>query len=258
MSLRDKKRKRRKIEYDFNDVKRALLRKFLYSADSDSIQILLNIYNLEERIENIFPSYISAKTLRADIYNFLSYKEGKELIALNLSQLVHDDVNRFELFMYLEGYRRGIKASEDANELEILTFNYFTVEELYKKNILFHYEHEIKDVLEFKERILNKLCKNIEFSRFLIDELSWYNRRVLKKKILTLNTNVDRQLMIDYDSKENESGTRFKESDSHLNQKELYLLNKRLLNFLYKDSCRVYGTAYWNGINDLVLRRYHS
>lgn len=244
-----------KTEYSFSDVKKNLLYKFLYRGDSECMQILLNIYNLEERIENIDPSYMSLKTLRQDVSEFLKFKEGNEFIASNLSQLIHDDINRFSLFVYLEGYRQGVRAYSAANELEVLALKYYSVSDLYTMNILFQYEYKNPEIKELKSNILKQKVHQKFISSFLREHLVWYHRRVLKKKIYELNAHVDRQIMINYES---EGGhKKFRESNNHLSAAELHGLNKKLMHFLYRECYRVYQMAYWNGINDLVLKRYH-
>lgn len=244
--------RRKKTELSFSDIKKSLLHRFLYQGDSDAIQILLNIYKIEERIDNVFPSYISIKSLKKDILSFLKDKVGKELIASNISQIIHDDINRLELVVYLFGYRKGLKSFHAANELEILTLKYFTVEDLYTKPILFHYECENKEVLLFKESLLSEMKRTKFLKNNLVNMLNWYNKNVLKKKIYSLNEHVDRQILINTESDK----LKFIEVENHLNYRELRGLNKKLMRFLYRDGVRVYETAFWNGLNDLVLRRY--
>ena len=53
--------------YAFKDIKNYLVENFLYNNETDCINILLNIYNIEESIENIFPRYVSLENLRLDI-----------------------------------------------------------------------------------------------------------------------------------------------------------------------------------------------
>lgn len=241
-------------EPSFSEIKKALLRNFLYSADSESMQILLNIYKLEEQIDNVFPNYISVKSLRKDILQFLRNKEGKELIASNLTELIHDDINRFELIVYLNGYKRGFRAYDHANDLEVITLRDITFETLYSRNLLYHYENENQDVQLFREEIMRELHHSKGLVGQIMEQLYWYNAKVLKKKIFKLNDHVDRQLYFDIRNGEQE----IQVIDNALSYRELLGLNKKLLRFMYKDGIRIYETAYWNGLNDLVLRRYHS
>ena len=73
--------------YAFKDIKNYLVENFLYNNETDCINILLNIYNIEESIENIFPRYVSLENLRLDIIKLYKEKRGIELIARNLSSL---------------------------------------------------------------------------------------------------------------------------------------------------------------------------
>ena len=137
--------------YAFKDIKNYLVENFLYNNETDCINILLNIYNIEESIENIFPRYVSLENLRLDIIKLYKEKRGIELIARNLSSLIHDDINRLELYLYLEGYRRGFNSSKLINKLEMIALNYLSIEELYSRKKLYNYEFKNKDVVIFKK-----------------------------------------------------------------------------------------------------------
>ena len=88
----------------FKDIKKYLIANFLFKGDLDSINILLNLYNVYESIENIYPRYVTLENLRKDIIKIYRQKEGIELIARNLSSLIHDDINRLELYLYSVSY----------------------------------------------------------------------------------------------------------------------------------------------------------
>lgn len=241
-----------KNKYCFKDIKSFLIKKFLYENDIECINILLNIYNVEDSIENICPSYISLKHLKKDIIRFFKNKEGKELIAYNLSNLIHDDVNRFELFMYLEGYRLGLNATKSANKLECLTFKYLELEDIYKRKKLFNYELNNQEILSLKERYIKGLRKDEKVKRHIHDIVYGFELHILKSKIFDLNSHLDKQLVFDFES----GDYVFKEMNSFLSKKELYGLNKKIIRFLYIDGMRVFENAYWDGINDRVMKRY--
>lgn len=243
---------RKTSEYSYSDLKASLMYSFLYYGDSEALQILLNLYNIDERIENIFPSYVSLKSLRKDIEGFLYYKEGRDLIAANLSELIHDDINRFELVTYIEGYRRGLASYKEVNQLEVLALDHFSLADLYKKTSLFHYETDLEDVLALKQRAIRRIHEDSAFTKVHLERLNWYNRRVLRKKTKRLNTHLDRQIMINYSPGEG----RYRESNNHLSKKELYGLSKKLNRFLHRDALKIYHKAFWNGLNDQVLKRY--
>lgn len=238
--------------YCFKDIKSFLIKKFLYESDIECINILLNIYDIEDSIENICPSYISLKHLKRDIIRFLKDKEGKELIAYNLSNLIHDDINRFELFMYLEGYRLGFNATKSANKLECVTFKYLDLEDIYKRKNLFNYEINNMEILNLKEKFLRSLIKEEKVKKHIHDIVYGFELHIVKSKIYNLNSHLDKQLVFDFES----CGYMFKETNSYLNKKELYGLNKKIIKFLYIDGIRVFQNAYWDGINDRVMKRY--
>lgn len=239
-------------KYCFKDIKSLLVRKFLYENDVECLSILLNIYNVEDSIESIAPSYISLKHLKKDIIKFLKNKEGKELIAYNLSNLIHDDINRFELFLYLEGYKLGLNATKSANKLECLTFKYLDLEELYKRKKLFNYELNIEEIVELKERFIKNVRKDEKVKRHIHDIVYGFDSHLLKNKIYNLNEHLDKQLVFDFES----GDYVFKEINSHLGKNELAGLNKKISKFLFLDGLRVLENAYWDGVNDRVMKRY--
>lgn len=242
------------LNFCFKDIKRFLIEKFLYDNDTESINILLNIYNFEESVENIHPTYLSLKHLKKDIIKFLKDKEGKELIAYNLSNLIHDDVNRFELLLYLEGYRAGLNANKSVNKLEILTFKYYDIEDLYIRKKLFNNDINKVDILRLKDNLLKDVRRDKKVKKYIHDIVFRFNLRLIRRKILNLNSHTDKQLMLNLDdSAHNE---KFVETDSHLNKEELYGLNKKIVRFLYLDGMRIFGNAYWDGINDKLMKRY--
>ena len=47
-----------------------------------------------------------------------------------------------------------------------------------------------------------------------------------------------------------------KEVDSYLTDSEIENLNNKISKFLYIDCFRVFRNAFWDGVNDRVLKRY--
>lgn len=237
--------------YAFKDIKNYLVENFLYNNETDCINILLNIYNIEESIENIFPRYVSLENLRLDIIKLYKEKRGIELIARNLSSLIHDDINRLELYLYLEGYRRGFNSSKLINKLEMIALNYLSIEELYSRKKLYNYEFKNKDVVIFKKELF-KCLRRDRFTRSYISSIvRGVDKNLLRKKILNINSHLDLQLVFSDDS-----SARFKEMNSYLSVNEISNLYKKILKFLYVDGYRILTNGYWDGINDKVMKRY--
>lgn len=237
--------------YAFKDIKNYLVENFLYNNETDCINILLNIYNIEESIENIFPRYVSLENLRLDIIKLYKEKRGIELIARNLSSLIHDDINRLELYLYLEGYRRGFNSSKLINKLEMIALNYLSIEELYSRKKLYNYEFKNKDVVIFKKELFKSLRRD-RFTRSYISSIvRGVDKNLLRKKIFNINSHLDLQLVFSYDS-----SARFKEMNSYLSVNEISNLYKKILKFLYVDGYRILTNGYWDGINDKVMKRY--
>ncbi|MBS6524559.1 MAG: hypothetical protein KH322_00900 [Peptoniphilaceae bacterium] len=237
---------------NFVDMKAKLTQKFLYGADSSAMQLLLNLYDLEEKIHNIFPSYVSMKNLKKDILSFLRRKENRALFANSLTDAIYDDINRFELVMYLAGYKCGYSAASEANELEVIALRHIDLCHLFERKALFHYDVEYEDVRRFRKEAINRHMYSIGGGAPIQEQARRFSKAVLKRKVLTLNHYVDRQLQMDFQSPKK----LYRESDYVLTREELVGLNRKLKNFLYRDGLRIYLSAYWCGINDSVLRRY--
>jgi|GEM_PF-359633 len=237
----------------FKDIKKYLIANFLYNGDLDSINILLNIYNIYESIENIYPRYVTLENLRKDIKKIYKQKQGIELIARSLSNLIHDDVNRLELYLYLEGYRLGFNSKKYVNFLEIITLKYLTIDELYNRKKLFHYEFKNGEVLRFKKVIFKDIRKDRQIRGFIRNTVLDLNEKLLKDKINCINNHLDMQLVF---KGIEENDVQIKEVDSYLNENEIKILNKKIFKFLYIDGFRIFRNGFWDGINDKVLRRY--
>ncbi|MGO1470247.1 MAG: hypothetical protein ACTHW2_09525, partial [Tissierella sp.] len=141
------------------DLYEGLKYNFLFNNDINCIHILLNLYDLENNINNIFPKYISIKRLRKNIRKALKNRRGNHLIAYNLGELIHEDINKLELLIYLDGYKSGYLDKHYANILENITLKYFSITDLYNMKYLFHFENSISEVSDFKSDIYKHLLK---------------------------------------------------------------------------------------------------
>lgn len=234
------------------DVKSELARRFLYEADEAAIQVLLTLCDVEESLENIFPSYTPMTTLRKDILSFMHQREDRHLIADGLTRHIHMDLTRFELFVFLEGYRRGRTSQTLINRLEILTFEYLPLVELYGRRNLFHRDRAYPLVEEFREEIFHSIeCDGCVY-KFLRDVTVRFDRRVLRKKVYNLNAHIGRQIHYDLSYTYPVLTT-----EEALTFQELKGIDRKLVRFLYLDGLAIYQQAFWDGLNDEVMNRYH-
>ena len=66
-----------------------------------------------------------------------------------------------------------------------------------------------------------------------------------------INSFLDKQLMFSDNPEEG-----FIELGNALTRNELLGLNKKIIKFMLRDGLRVYKNAFWDGVNDRVLKRY--
>lgn len=240
------------LDTDVHDIYDRLKYNFLYNNDINCIHILLNLYDLENNINNIFPNYISINNLRKNISKLLVDRRGNHLIAYNLGELIHEDINRLELFLYLEGYKYGFLNNKLANKLEDLTINYYSISDLYSMKYLFHFKTKEEEILEFKNNLFNNIEKEEKMYKRLNNIIDKYVSNIIQPKIYSLNKYLDKQLSIDI----GKNGPNIKEDETLLTLDELKTINFEVLRIILKDGQKIYQNASWNGLNDRVLKRY--
>lgn len=225
---------------------------FLFNNDINCIHILLNLYDLENNINNIVPNYISLNNLRRNISKLLKDRRGNHLIANNLGELIHEEINRLELYLYLEGYKYGFLNKKDANKLENVTIKYYSIPDLYNMKYLFHYNTNEEEVLKFKDTFLDNVEKESKSNKRLQDIIMEYAKKIIQTKIYSLNKYLDKQLSIDVSL----NNGNIKDDETLLTLDELKNIYDEVLRIILKDGKRIYQNACWDGLNDRVLKRY--
>lgn len=224
---------------------------FLYNKDINSIHILLNLYDLEINIRNIYPKYLSLKNLRRSISRILKGKSGRALISKNLSDLIHEDVNRLELFLYLEGYKLGYQDNKKANLLERLLVNSCKISELDNLKYVLQLDSNEK-IVKFKNQLYVDLDQDNNEIHAINEEVSKYCTNLINPKILSLNKHIDKQLIMRYDSE----NIMITEDTPLIIKDDLIDIYNAVYKVIMKNSKRLLREAYWNGIKDKILKRY--
>ena len=225
---------------------------FLFNNDINSIHMLLNIYDLEENITNIFPKYVCLDYIRKGTSRYLRNRRDNHLIALNLSQVLRDDINRLELFLYLDGYKDGYTNNKWVNKLEKMSIKYYKTEELYNMNYLFHFDTSTSEVLEFKGSINNVLHNLNNLNNPKYKSIIEYLDNIVKPKVYSLNKYLDKLMTIEYSS----SNFNIKEDETLLTLEDLNGIYREVVKSVLKYGLKLYNDALWNGLNDRVLQRY--
>ena len=225
---------------------------FLYNNDINSIHILLNLYDLENNMTNICPKYISTNEIRKKVKKVLKNRKDKQLISNNIALLIHEDIDRLELILYLEGYKNGYYHSKWVNILEDEAIKHYSVDEIYEKNFLFHYDTSTKDIKKVKDNFELEIDDEEKETAYLHNFINTYCEKVVKRKIFNLNMYIDKQLTIEY----NHDKMNIQEEGSYLSTNELNKIYKLVVKTIIKNTIRMYKDASWFGVNDKVLNRY--
>lgn len=178
-----------------------LLYNFLYNNDINSIHILLNLYDIEINMTNIYPKYRCTKEIRKKIRRLLFPRRDRQLISNNVAMLVHEDIDRLELTFYLQGYYRGYNDNRWVNFLEDETIRHIDEEDLYEKSFLFHYDTSRHEIQKIYKDLFTYIDFNEKETNDLHDMISNYCDKIIKKKIYNLNSFTDKQLTIGYSQK---------------------------------------------------------
>src|SRR5690606_11089057 len=126
-------------------------------------------YDLEADVKNICPKYICTNEIRKKIKRQLIYRKDRQLISNNIALLLHENVTRLELIIYLEGYKYGYFNNKWVNNLESEAIKYYSVEYLYDKNFLFHHDIYFKEIVDFKNNFCLEIDRREKNSNFLHD-----------------------------------------------------------------------------------------
>lgn len=235
------------------EISNSLKLKFLYNKDLNSIHLLINLYKSEDRIGNIYPQYMSLSDLRLRLKKHLNNREGKDLAAKNIAELIHDDINRFELLLYLESYKSGFKSNKYANGIEKIILNNIDVESIYSKNTVHQMISSIDAMKHLKDEVIFKFRQEMRTNDGFNKLIDSYVKRVIKPKLFNINDFLDRQVKM----YENSDGNTILKYETKLFKKaELILLYKKIVSIISEDCIRVLADAYWTGLIEKVLRRY--
>lgn len=235
------------------EVSNSLKKKFLFENDINSIHLLINIYESENNMGNVFPKYISKGVLRKLILGMLRGRAGKELAAKNISELIHDDFNRLELLIYLEGYKFGLNSNKYVNTAECLLLKDYDLESIYYMSVIKNIADANDEIKFYKSCILKSLRYELLNNDSYKNMIETYSKYVIKPKIFMLNRNLDKQLKMD----ETDCGKAVIRFEAEpFDKVELSKMYRKIKNLIFKDGIRIFEDAYWSGIIDKVFMRY--
>ncbi|EOD00678.1 hypothetical protein [Caldisalinibacter kiritimatiensis] len=234
------------------DIYEGLKNNFLFNSDVNSIYVLLALYDLEENISNIYPKYITTKKIKRRLKYVFKNRENADVIAHNISLLLHEDVNRLELCFYLEGYKYGFSNAKWVNRLEEKTIKKHGLEFIYKSEYLFHFNCTDKEVRDIQLKVGREIDALERNNKYLEDLVYTFSDKVIKNKLKNIDKYIDKQLKMDF----NPYDFSIKEECYKLKKDELDKVYKSVVSVLIKNLKKIYKEACWYAINDKVLKRY--
>lgn len=235
------------------DMYRGLRDKFLFSNDINSIYILLALYDLEENISSIYPKYMSKNDIKRKIKFVLKNRDDCDIISSNLSDIIHEDINRLELCFYLEGYKHGYTNKKWTNIVENKALDIYTLEEIYKKTHLFHFNTSDKSIIGMKKRCKREIDHKERKERYIESLVYTFTNKIIKKKIIELDKYINKQLIINFEYND----LHISEERHYLQEEEIDKVYISIVNALIKKMKIIYKEAFWYAVNDKVLGMYY-
>ncbi len=235
------------------DMYRGLRDKFLFSNDINSIYILLALYDLEENISSIYPIYMSKSDIKKKIKFVLSNRDDSEIISSNLSDIIHEDINRLELCFYLEGYKHGYANKKWANIVEKKALDIYGLEEIYKKNHLFHFNSSDKSIDDMKKRCKGEINHRERRDRYIESLVYTFTNKIIKRKIVELDKYINKQLRMNFEYND----IHISEEKHYLQEEEIDKVYITIVTALIKKMKIIYKEAFWYAVNDKVLGMYY-
>ncbi|WP_071705546.1 hypothetical protein [Murdochiella vaginalis] len=231
-------------------VEEGLENRFLYQNDPDSMHILLSMIDHRQKLANLQPGYRLMKQMNTSLNRSLRYRKDRDYIVSAIKKLINDDVNRFELAVFLKGYVSGGQDAFFVDRLERLALQEYEPEQLEMVSILYHHCKQGK-VMGLQSMVFHHIKTSTKGNEDVRRFSNLYCRRVLRKKILQLNGSLDTQIVLDFDHL-----SRLTVEESGLELSELNMIYGKINHFLYNNIAKVYRYAFWMGLNDAVLDRY--
>lgn len=239
------------LKYNY-DLSNTLKKRFLYYNDINSVNILINMFESEENIRDLYPQYISMGNLTKTLRGFMRGRPGNDLASRNLSHLIHDDINRFELLVYLEGYKLGTKSVNYVNGLEKIILKNIDVEEIYNRKSFFQTINKNENINSFKEVFLKQINEELQNNRLFERLVNTYTRVIIRPKLNSLNHHLDLQIKMG----ESMGMTYLEYEGKPFTKSELTLIYKNIRKLLITDCSNTFADAYWQGLLEKLLNRY--
>lgn len=226
----------------------ALLDRFLYTNDGNSVYSFLDINLSQDVLRNFHPQHRTIKNLKKRVLYLLRNNSNKYYILRALIQSIYEDVHRLELYFYILGYHRGYLNTHIANFLEKIAIDDRSFSD--DEDSVVHSDYE--RVLDLRSVIDSTVYYDEVNLRLYKDTVEDFCDYFLKQRIYGLNKKIDKQLVFrmeeDYYSIEEEGVLITRDILS-----ELY---NRSVRAIYKNMIRLFEEAFWFGINDRVMKRY--
>lgn len=237
---------------DLAHVYDGLIYKFLYNKDINSIHILLNLYDLEDNMVNIYPEYTIVRDIKRRVRRLLIYKKSRQLLTNNIILLIHEDIDRLELIIHLKGYKYGYCNNRWVNILEDAALQHCSITDIYDQKFLFHHSTSCRPIEKLKKEFQNEIKRKEKQDKILGKIIKDYCRKMIKNKIYNLDRFSDKQLTIQCES----DRMNITEEEPFLSLVELNKIYNTIISTTIRNSIASFVNAAWYGANDRVLNRY--
>lgn len=132
--------------------------------------------------------------------------------------------------------------------MEKEALKYYNSKDLANKKYLFQFKNLNREIRTFKKRLRSELIKRERKSEKVLATVYEFSNKIIKDKTYSLNKYVDRQLELDRDG--------INPASVMIPREDLKIIYKETFKFILNTCTNLYIDAYWNGLNERVLKRY--
>lgn len=236
--------------YNMNNLKKKLEKKFLFEDDLLALYLMLDIVQQENKVQPCYVKYSALNKIDHVLNNHLSYRKDRENIIKTIFDLISEDINKIEFTYYLQAYTEGYNNKNISDELEFFALRHIPASTIKKSEILLHYS-ESRSVKFLKNKMVSSIKNRSNAFKVQNSIIDNYCENILKEKIFSINTKMDKQLIM-----MSVNNSIVISEEKFLNMWQLENLYKKIVKTLKTVLNNSIEDALWYGLNDRVLQRY--
>lgn len=233
-SIRDELPLIEKLEYNY-----------LINDDEISLKTLISLFETKNFKLSDDNSYYLKDSVLKNLRKYFWNLANIDQIIESLDKNIGKDLTRFECLLGIKARYRGLNNKLHVDELEYKAIEYYGASFLFENSNIFNDDCDLS--FQMKDYYSDIIRSDKQLISELNEEILEYAEKYLRKKILSLDINVNKQLAFDID---------YIYTDDITLEQSVKIYNK-MVSYLSRSSIDVYAKSYWEGLVQGVVNRYH-